>query len=391
MIRILADKNLSRRGFLTLGSLSTLASLGLAGTLSGCSAGSTSPGATNASQRSRMAPENHPDGQMESSLNLYSWGDYDDPDYIREWSDAHSCVVQVDAYGSNEELIAKLGATRGTSGYDIVVPSGLMIPQMVEHNLLQPLDHSLLPNLKNLDHRFQGLSFDPGNKWSVTKCWGTTGYVYDRYALPGEYHTWTDFLELAKGPCSGKVALLEDAWEVCAIALGSMGVDLNTRDPQELTACRRILIEELAPHVKAYCGNASTAVIQGSFQLMMAFNGDARQGMMASSDPDRWAFVFPTPTANLWIDNWCIARGAPHPDAAHAFINDVLAPDASAQEADYMGYATGVKGINAADFDYPDLIFPQPEILDRLTEGVNDPTMQDRVDMFLEAKTRSGA
>ena len=51
---------------------------------------------------------------------------------------------------------------------------------MIEQDMLIPLDHSLLPNLKYIDERFLDLSFDPGNKYSIPYFWGTVGVVYNQ-------------------------------------------------------------------------------------------------------------------------------------------------------------------------------------------------------------------
>lgn len=341
-----------------------------------------------------MAPATTTDGTLENKLNIYSWGDYDDPGVLSRFSERNDIRVNVDSYGSNEELIAKLSASRGTSGYDIVVPSSYMVPQMVEHELLQPLNRDLLPNLSLVDDRFRHLSIDPDNTYAVCKCFGTTGFVYDTRAISGNPTSWADFVELAQGQASGKVAVLEDAWEVCAIALGARNEDLNTQDPRVLEECRELVVEGIAPHVKAYVGNAATAMSQGGFTLMQAFNGDARQGILNADDPDRWKFVFPTPTANLWYDVWCIARGAAHLDAAHAFLNDILTEENVLAEVDYIGYSTGARFLHEKDmsetFDRSDLIFPEDDILNRLVECVHDKTMGTRVEILSAAQTRSG-
>ena len=44
--------------------------------------------------------------------------------------------ITIDVYNSNEEAVAKLEAAKGASGYDMVVPSGPYIPQMVAKDLL---------------------------------------------------------------------------------------------------------------------------------------------------------------------------------------------------------------------------------------------------------------
>ena len=108
----------------------------------------------------------------------------------------------------------------------------------------------------------------------------------------------------------------------------------------------------LAPHVSAFDSYPGGAAIpQGTHALMQAWNGDARLGILESADPDRWKWVLPGPETELWMDNWAIAAGAPHPEAAHAFIDHVLAPENSLAELDYIGYHTGGKDIEQAAAD----------------------------------------
>ena len=343
----------------------------------------------------KMAASPPTDGQLESKLNLYSWGDYDNPELLDAFKSQHDILVQVDAYGSNEELVAKLSTSRGTSGYDVVVPTGSNIPQMLEHDLLQELDLSLIPNFKHMDPNFTHQYFDPDNTYSICKAWGTTGFVYNTKKIDKELTSWQDFLDTAQKEAAGTTALLEDPWEVSAIALSARGYSLNTQDEGELDEARKIIVDQLAPNVKAYVGNAATSMIQGSFTLLHAFNGDARQGLTEVKDPENWEFVFPTPSANLWMDCWAIATGAPHPDSAHAFINQMISPDTAVDQLDYIGYPIGTKGLaeqaKKADLDQQDLIFPAQKVLDRLEPSKQTPADQIRTKILTDAQARSGA
>lgn len=342
----------------------------------------------------KVAANIAPDGHLEARINLYSWGDYDDPSLFEKFRDTYSVLVQADAYGSNEELMAKLSATRGTSGYDVVVPTSLFIPQMVAHKLIQPLDKSLIPNVSTLDPAYLDKNFDPGNKYSVPKAYGSTGYVYDTTKLKGNFTSWAEFLKLAQGPASRMTSLLEDAWEVTAIPLAIKGQDLNSTNPAQLAAAKTVIVNQLAPHVKAYMGQAATAMGQGSFTLIHAYSGDARQGILDDENPHRWKFVFPSEGGNFWGDNWCLATGAPHPDASHKFINWIIAPEQAVVEARYTGYTTGSKVFLDPkvrdEFDLADIVFPSKEVMARLTPSAFA-AMQTRSDILTAAQARSGA
>ena len=133
-----------------------------------------------------------------NKYNLYTWAEYDDPDLMKKFG-----TITIDVYNSNEDAIAKLEASKGTSGYDMVVPTGAYIPQMAEKGLLMPLNLDLVTNFKNLDPIYTQQPWDPENKFSVCKDWGTTGWIYDKTQVKTEIKTWTDFNKAVMGEAKG--------------------------------------------------------------------------------------------------------------------------------------------------------------------------------------------
>src|SRR5258706_2541173 len=106
------------------------------------------------------------------SLNMYTWGAYNDPDIVGALAEKDLGIkMQVSYYTSNEDLITKLQASKGTSGFDIVVPTGPYIPQMIQNGLLEKFDKSKLPNMVNVDPLYLAQAWDPTNDYSVCKDW----------------------------------------------------------------------------------------------------------------------------------------------------------------------------------------------------------------------------
>ena len=85
-------------------------------------------------------------GEVEDRLNFFHWAEYDDPEVFKDFEKEFGVTTKIDIYASNEEAIAKLTAAAGTTGYDLVIPTGVYIPQMVELDLLQPINLDLIPN-----------------------------------------------------------------------------------------------------------------------------------------------------------------------------------------------------------------------------------------------------
>ncbi|WP_164545003.1 polyamine ABC transporter substrate-binding protein [Antribacter gilvus] len=313
-----------------------------------------------------------PDGKLEKSLNVYSWGDYEAPDNVQSFQDETGVSVQIDAFASNEELVAKLTAARGTSGYDVVVPTGVYVPAMVSAGLLGTLDHSLLPNLAHVEDQYRDQPWDPGNAYTVPKAWGTTGFVYDTRVITRDLTGWADFLDAAANEASGSVAVLDDAIEVASIWLLANGHDLNTTDEAVLAQCAEALVAGLSPHVRAFASTPQQNIVNNDFALIQAYNGDARWGML-DGDTDAWRWVYPAEGANRWMDTWAITAGCQSPDAAHVFIDSMLDPEVSYWEMDWNGYPTGVAGLaeRAAEegLELPGMVFPPDDVLGRLTAG----------------------
>ncbi|WP_295012137.1 spermidine/putrescine ABC transporter substrate-binding protein [uncultured Microbacterium sp.] len=335
-IRILADgpaarslgARLTRRGFLATALAASGAVLFTACAPRGASTASSAHG-----------------GPLEDKVSVYTWSDYDDPKILTSFTKSKGPKVVVDAFNSNEELIAKLVAARGTSGYDIVVPSGLFILPMAQNGLLEKLDHDLLPNFATMNPSFVHRAFDPKNEYSICKAWGTTGFVYDRTVIARELRTWSDFVDAAQKEASGRTAVLDDPAPLCGIYFWSHGIDWNTTEKKHLDACETFLTKELAPHITTFDSAPGGQIIpQASAALVQSYSGDARTGIAQSKDPDRWRWVLGSPATELWMDNWAIAKGAPHPEAAHAFIDFMIAPDVQLAQVDYIGYDTGVQG-----------------------------------------------
>lgn len=381
-VRVLASRataaRLSRRGFLS-GALT--AGLG-AGLLSAC--GAEKESAVGA------------DGRISGQLNMYSWGEYDDPQVLKNFTAEIGPKLTVDAFGSNEEMIAKLVAAGGTSGYDIVVPTGTFIPQMAENGLLEELDLSRIGNFANIQGEFADQSWDPGNRFSICKAWGTTGYVYDTTKIDRELKSWADFIDAAQNEAAGQVSVVDDPKEIVGIALFAQGHDVNTTDSGLLDEAERILLDQLAPNVKvfdSYPGGG--AMSQSSAILLQAWNGDARQGILAEDDGERWQWVLPDDGSNIWMDNWAIAKGAKNVDAAYAFIDYVLRPEVSLAELAYNGYHTGVKDIQESaegeGLERLDLVFLTEQQLAGLTAMTVNEAQQRIVDIVSAMKAKAGA
>jgi len=337
------------------------------------------------------------------TLAMYTWGDYDDPELVGALAESSLGVkMKVDYFGSNEDLITKLAAGGGSSsGFDIVVPTGPYIVQMVEKGLIQKFDKTLLPNMVNVDPAFLSQAWDKNNDYSVCKNWGTAGFFYDTTKISKELNTWQDFFDACMGEASGQCSMIDAAPNYAGPYFWANGIDWNTEDKASLDAAEKFLVDELAQHVKAFDSYPSTKLAEGAYTLSMAWNGDARQAYFRIKDaggtPENWRWVLGAPDTELFMDTFCIAAGSPNTEAAHAWINWILIPENSIMDLEYHGYHTGMKEMEqlitelAPDLVKGDMIFFEPEQVKTMHTQVLNTSIDRLVDILNKAKAKAGA
>jgi spermidine/putrescine transport system substrate-binding protein len=336
-----------------------------------------------------------PGGEIEDRLNFFHWAAYDDPEVFKDFEKEFGATTKIDIYASNEEAIAKLEAASGTSGYDIVVPTGVYIPQMVALDLLEKLNLDLIPNFENVDEIYRDQPWDPGNEHSVCKDWGSTGWILDKTKVSATVETWNDFLEVAQGEASGQTSVLDTPGNLTGIYFWANGIPWTTTDEAELQACEDYIVNELAPHIKAYDSYPGIALTEGKYALSHAWNGDARQGLLSTDDPDRYEWGLGAPVTELWMDNWCIVKGAQNPNAAHAWINFICDPEVSLKDLAYHGYNTGITGVQERaeeeGLEFLDMVFFSDEEVATMDPGAVNEAQGRIVEIWNKAKAASGA
>lgn len=74
---------------------------------------------------------------------VYNWGDYVDPDTLKQFEEETGIRVVMDEFDTNESMYPLVAA--GAERYDVICPSDYMIQKMIHNDLLQPLDYSSCP------------------------------------------------------------------------------------------------------------------------------------------------------------------------------------------------------------------------------------------------------
>ena len=319
-----------------------------------------------------------------NTIVFYNWGDYIDPELLTQFEEETGYSVIYETFDSNEAMMTKI--EQGGTRYDVAVPSEYMIEQMIEADLLQEIDHSLLPNLENINPRFLDLEFDPNNRFSIPYFWGTLGIIYNtNYVDESEVQQWND---LWNPKFRNNIMIYDGAREVLGVGLQSLGYSLNETDStrlREATNKMKTLMPNIlalvADEMKMHLGNEEA-------MIGVTFSGEAS---MAIWENPELAYVLPEEGSNLWFDNIVIPHNAQNVEGAHALIDFLLRPEVAAQNADYVGYSTPNEAATALmdpEVISDEAFYPSEDALDKLEvyRGLGQEKLIEYNDLFLEVK-----
>jgi spermidine/putrescine transport system substrate-binding protein len=285
----------------------------------------------------------------QGDLLLANWVDYSDPANYKGYAKEVGPKVKVSGFGSNEEILAKLRA--GGSKFDVVAPSNNAVKTMADLELLMPLTHELIPNMKNITPAFTQSDYDPGNKYSVPKDYGITSFYWLTEKVSEKPTTLAECFELLKTPKFKdlRVNFLEGGTQLMALALASLGYSINTEEQSEIDEAKQLLID-VKPNVDTINATYIERASRGEIDFGMGWNGDVRRAIVALEKKDReMVFLVPEGKGDYWVDNWVIPADAEHPVAAHKWLDYILDPVNAGREMNYHQYPVPVEGIKGVD------------------------------------------
>ncbi|WP_243405130.1 extracellular solute-binding protein [Pelagivirga sediminicola] len=309
----------------------------------------------------------------EGELNIYNWGNYTNPELIEKFEKEFDVKVNLDDYDSNEIMLAKV--REGSSGYDIVVPSGYTVPIMIEQDLLAEVKPNEMENFGNVDPRWVDVYWDPGRNYTVPWLWGTTAFTVDTEVYDGDINTLALMFEPPQ-ELSGRINMLNDMPEVINAALRYRGYERCNSNTDELRD-----VTELLMNAKQHWRTMDYATIEkltsNDVDLSQTWNGAA---MRAREQRPTLQYAYPKEGFAGWMDNAAVLKDAPNMENAKSFMNFMMAPENAALNSNFARYASGISG--SEEFmieellDAPEIIIPEgapePDFVEPCAQEVTD-------------------
>jgi len=269
-------------------------------------------------------------------LYIYNWTYYTPDTVIEKFEKEFNVRVIYDEFPSNEDMYAKI--TSGGSGYDIVFPSADYVSIMIENKMLERIDHSQIPNLRNVCPAVLAKTdYDANMEYSVPYYFGAAGVIVNTSKVHNFERSWSIF---AREDLRGRMTMLDDMREVMGDALVHLGYSVNTVNPSEITEARDLIINFWKPNLVKFDAEAfGKGFATGDFWVVQGYPEVVFEEIV--EDPRMMAntvFFIPEEGGPAYIDSMVILRGARNIELAHKFINFIHDPQIYAEFCDAFGF-----------------------------------------------------
>ena len=275
-------------------------------------------------------------GPQKPKLYIYNWTYYTPDSVIEKFEKEFNVEVEYDQFASNEDMYAKLQA--GGGGYDIVFPSGDYVSIMIQQDMFEKIDKSLLSNLDNIDPLLlEKATYDPDMEYSIPYYWGAAGIAVNVNKVPDFERSWSIF---SRTDLKGQMTMLDDMREVMGDALVYLGYSVNTKNVDEINAARDLINNQWKPNLVKFDAEAfGKGFASGDFWVVQGYAEVVYEEIV--NDPEmlkNTVFFIPSEGGPAYIDSMCILKDAKNKDLAYKFIDFIHRPEIYAEFADTFGF-----------------------------------------------------
>lgn len=280
------------------------------------------------------------------TLSLLTWKGYAPKNLVDKFQKETGITVKA-TYTNNEEMIAKLRATRG-AGFDLAQPSQDRISSVqAKFGIYQPVDLSKVKADQIIASMLEAVKKNTmvnGKPHAVPFCWGTSGLVVNKKLAPAA----ADYSDLLNAFYKGRVSYRLKRPTLIALAY-AVGDDPFAKygDAKAYEALMDRIGRNMMDgkgFVKNYWTNGDQllqAMRAGEVHIAMAWDGAGWKLHAENPDID---FVAPRSGALGWIDTFAIPAKAKNLDAAYKWINFMLKPENAAAFTNLEKYGTASAG-----------------------------------------------
>lgn len=281
-----------------------------------------------------------------NTLKLLTWKDYA-PKALRDKFMQETGIEVKTTFSNNEEMIAKLRATRG-AGFDLAQPSQDRISSVQKKfKIYQAMDYSKIKSnlfITSMLDAVKKNTMVKGKPHAVPFCWGSSGLIVNKKMAPAA----ADYSDLLNAMYAGRISYRLKRPTLIGISF-AMGDDPfakygSVKDYKALMDRVEGSLIAGKGLVKNYWTNGDNLLqLLRSGEVSVAMGWDGGGWKLHAENPDI-DFVAPRSGALGWIDTFAIPAKAKNVSAAYKWINFIMRPENAAVFTNQEKYATASKG-----------------------------------------------
>jgi len=283
--------------------------------------------------------------QAAEPLKILTWKGYAPQQLVDKFEQETGIKVEL-TLTNNEEMIAKLRATRG-AGFDLAQPSQDRISSVqAEFKIYQPMDYTKIDSDQLIPSMLEAVKMNTkvgDASYGVPFCYGTSGLIVNTKLAPKA----KDYTALLDEAYSGRISYRLKRPTLIGLAFaGGDDPFAKYNDPTAYQALMDSVAAKMIgakPYVKNYWSNGDALLeMVRSGEVTVAMGWDNGGWKLHAENPDI-DFVAPKSGALGWIDTFAIPAKAKNVDGAYKWINFIMRPENAAVFSNLEKYATASK------------------------------------------------
>jgi spermidine/putrescine transport system substrate-binding protein len=267
----------------------------------------------------------------DTQLNLFTWEGMFPQDVLDSFTAETGITINYANFDLDETMLTKLQAAEG-GDYDLVIADDYIIETAIAEGLVQKLDKSKIPNIGNINPAYQGQFYDPTDEYTVPYGAGVHTIVYNPAVITTPI---TGYGDLWNAALADQVGIIGNYRVINGMALKVNGQSYNVEDLDVIQAAGDKLME-LAPNIRLIKDdNMQDDLLSGEIGAAVMYTAQVTMAKMANENLE---VVYPTEGIGFGIMAGFIPSQAPHPGAAHKFLEYIMRPEIAAPCFEYLGY-----------------------------------------------------
>lgn len=288
------------------------------------------------------------EGKIGGELNILVMPGYEEEQIIRPFEEEFGVKVNARIYPSSDEMWAMVSASGG-SEWDVITPDTPWIERLVEADLVEPIDESSLPALKDYYPAWQNFDqvYVDDQMYGVVSRWGYYGIVYNHDHVSEEEAQ--SFEVLWNPKYKDKIVLFD--WYLPNMGIISRG--MGNQAPYDIDEAAlgelREKVLSLRPQVNNIAPtNADVIQAMANESSWISLGGEWLQVLLAE-DGLPISVTVPKEGGVSWTEAISIMKNAQNPEAAQAYLEYMTRPEVQAKLAWAEAFRTTVPNSKAAE------------------------------------------